>query len=70
MNYQTAKPLCYYIFGKETLKNLVTSSELYLVFDKFNQYKGQKKKTIYFCCGLWLEIDYVTKPGKSSVVFG
>ena len=29
--------------GKEKLKNLVTSSEPYLVFKKITQYKGQKK---------------------------
>ena len=31
------------VLGKEKLKTLVTSSELYLVFDQFTQYKGQKK---------------------------
>ena len=34
--------------GKEKLKTLVTSSELYLVFDKFTQYKGQKKTQFTF----------------------
>ena len=29
-----------------------------------------RKKTILFYSGLWLEGEQVTKPGKSSVVFG
>ena len=29
-----------------------------------------RKSPIYFYCGPWLEIEWVTKPGKSSVVFG
>ena len=49
---------------------LVTSSELYLVFDQFTQKKGQKKKKNYFYCGPLLEVEQVTKPGKSSIVFG
>ena len=30
-------------FRKEKQKTLMTSSELYLVFDQFTQYKGQEK---------------------------
>ena len=34
------------VLGKEKLKNLVTISELYLLFDQFTQYKGKKRKKI------------------------
>ena len=52
-------------------KGLLLQPAQQACFDQFTQYKGQKKKkTILFYSGLWLEGEQVTKPGKSSVVFG
>ena len=44
------------VLGKEKFYPLVTSLELYLVFDQFTQYMGQKNPT-YFYCELWLEVE-------------
>ena len=44
------------VLGKEKLIILVTSLELYLVFDQFTQYKEQKKKTDLLLSGLWLRV--------------
>ena len=48
---------------------LFTSWELYIFFNQFTQYLGPKK-TVYFYCGPWLEGELVSKPHKSSVMFG
>ena len=59
--------LFHLVLEKEKLNTFVTSSEPYIVFDQFIQYKEQKKKNY---CGPWFDIDWATEPGKSSVVFG
>ena len=59
------------VLGKEKLKALGTSSNLYLFFViNLPHTRDEEKKTLFTLCGPWFEVEKVTKPGKSSVVFG
>ena len=56
------------VLGKEKLKTLVTSSELYLVFDQFFNTRDRNPYILL----VWTVVGgtEVPKPGNSSVVFG
>ena len=70
---QISEPQCLSVWLQEREKNgnfVVLSSDLYLFgLNLFIQYKGQKNP-IYLHCQPWMEGEEVTKPGKSSVLFG
>ena len=67
--YQIARSLCYSVWFKERKKLKILVQSYIFFFNPFTQYKGQKNP-IYFYCVLWLQVEQVTKPGKSYVVLG